>query len=66
MAKAKKLMGVQQYLIRADSKTMAVLEYLCSESNKLHNCAVYYARQMRFKARTLVTGFDLINEMRDS
>jgi IS605 OrfB family transposase len=66
MAKAKKLMGVQQCLIRTDSETIAVLEYLCSESNKLHNCAVYYARQMWFKARTLVTGFDLINEMRDS
>ena len=64
MPKPKKLMGVQQNLIKADKDTMAVLEYLCSESNKLHNCAVYYARQLWFKCRKFVTGFDLINEMR--
>jgi putative transposase len=66
MVKAKNQMGVQQCLISADKETMAVLEYLCSESNKLHNCAVYYARQMWFKAKTFVTGFDLINAMRSS
>lgn len=66
MAKLKQQMGVQQCLINADKSTIAVLEYLCSESNKLHNCAVYYARQVWFKCRKLVTGFDLINEMRNS
>ena len=66
MTKHKKLMGVQQCLISPDKETQAVLEYICSESNKLHNCAVYYARQMWFKTRTFVTGFDLINEMRNS
>lgn len=66
MAKSKKSMGVQQCLIGADRATTAILEYLCSESNKLHNCSVYYARQMWFKANKIVTGFDLINEMRSS
>lgn len=60
MPKPKKRMGVQQNLINADQDTMAVLEYLCSESNKLHNCAVYYARQMWFKTKTYSTGFDLV------
>lgn len=60
MPKPKKRMGVQQNLINTDQDTMAVLEYLCSESNKLHNCAVYYARQMWFKTKTYSTGFDLV------
>lgn len=59
-------MGVQQCLIHPDSKTKAILEYLCNESNKVHNCAVYYARQMWFKSRVIVSGFDLVNEMRRS
>lgn len=66
MAKPKKMMGVQQCLISADKEVQAVLEYLCSESNKLHNCALYYARQMYFKANKFVSGFDMINEMRSS
>jgi putative transposase len=63
MAKPKKLMGVQQCLLNPDQELAAILEYLCGESNKLHNCAVYYARQIWFKTRKFVTGFDLVNEM---
>lgn len=63
MAKVKKLMGVQQCLITPDKDLKAILEYICSESNKLHNCAVYYARQIWFKTRKFVTGFDLVNEL---
>lgn len=59
-------MGVQQCLITPDKNLKSVLEYLCSESNKLHNCATYYARQVYFKRKKYVTGFDLINEMRSS
>jgi putative transposase len=66
MGKPKKLMRVQQNLITPDNGLKAVLEYLCSESNKLHNCAVYYARQVWFKSKKFVTGFDLVNEMRRS
>ena len=63
MAKNKKIMGVQQCLIAPNKDLKSVLEYLCGESNKLHNCAVYYARQIWFKTRKFVTGFDLVNEM---
>ena len=42
----------------------AVLEYICGESNKLHNCAVYYARQIFFKAHIYVRPFDLINALK--
>jgi len=60
MVKAKKLMGVQQNRISTDKDTKAILEYLCTESNKLNNCAVYYARQIYFKTRKFLTSFDLV------
>ncbi|MFB8790991.1 MAG: hypothetical protein U7123_19580 [Potamolinea sp.] len=63
MGKPKKAMGVQQDLIKPDKELKAILEYLCSESNKLHNCAVYYARQIWFKTKRFVTGFELSTEM---
>ena len=63
MAKPKKMMGVQQILLSPSKDTKVILEYVCSESNKLHNCAVYYARQVWFKSRRFVSGFELVNEM---
>ena len=60
MVKTKKLMGVQQNRISTDKDTRAILEYLCTESNKLNNCAVYYARQIYLKTHKFVTGFDLV------
>jgi putative transposase len=63
MAKPKKSMGVQQCLISTDKDTQAILQYICSESNNLHNCAVYYARQIWFKTGAYVTSFDLVNMM---
>jgi IS605 OrfB family transposase len=51
-------------LIKADKDTHSILEYLCSESNDLYNCAVYYARQIWFKTGKIVTGFDLTTEMK--
>jgi len=56
--------GCQQVLIKPDAELKAILEFVCGESNKLHNCAVYYARQMYFKAKTYVRPFDLINELK--
>ncbi|MCW6037721.1 hypothetical protein K4A83_15785 [Spirulina subsalsa FACHB-351] len=56
-------MGVQQVLLHPSKELKAVLEYICSESNKLHNCAVYYARQVWFKSHRFVSGFDLVKEM---
>ncbi len=47
------LFGCQQILLKPDKKLKAVLEYICQQSNKLHNCAVYYARQIYFKSRVI-------------
>lgn len=58
------MFGCQQVLIKPDKELKAVLEFSCGESNKLHNCAVYYARQMHFKAKVYVRPFDLINELK--
>lgn len=58
------MFGCQQVLIKPDEKLKAVLEYICGESNKLHNCAVYYACQIYFKCHIYVRPFDLINELK--
>lgn len=58
------MFGCQQILLKPDKELNAVLEYICQESNKLHNCAVYYARQIYFKAHRYVSPFDLINELK--
>lgn len=58
------MFGCQQVLLKPDAELKAILEFICGEANKLHNCAVYYARQMYFKAGSLVTGVDLINELK--
>jgi IS605 OrfB family transposase len=44
------LFGCQQVLIHTDKDNQAIIDYICSESNKVFNCAVYYARQIYFKA----------------
>ncbi len=41
--------GCQQVLISLHPELKAVLEFVCSESNKLANCGTYYARQLYFK-----------------
>jgi putative transposase len=48
------MFGCQQLLIKPEKELKAVLEYICKESNKLHNCAVYYARQIYFKSHIYV------------
>ena len=58
------MFGCQQIQLLPDKELKAVLEYICQESNKLHNCAVYYARQIYFKAHTYVRPFDVINALK--
>ncbi|MCP2730942.1 RNA-guided endonuclease InsQ/TnpB family protein [Limnofasciculus baicalensis] len=58
------MFGSQQVLIKPDPELRAVLEFICGESNKLHNCAVYYARQIYFKANQYVRPFDLNDELK--
>jgi putative transposase len=41
MSKPKKLMGVQQNLLDCDKATLAVVIYLCEQSNSLYNCGTY-------------------------
>ena len=41
--------GCQQVLISPNSELKAILEFICSESNKIANCGIYYARQLYFK-----------------
>jgi hypothetical protein len=44
------MFGGQPNIISPDKDLKAVLEFLGSESSKLTNCHIYYARQMYFKA----------------
>ncbi|MEA5502607.1 transposase [Halotia wernerae UHCC 0503] len=60
------LYGCQQVLIPADKDLKAILEFICSEANKLSNCAVYYARQIWFKAKRYITKFELDSEMKSN
>ncbi|MEG5111885.1 transposase [Microcoleus sp. A2-C5] len=53
-------MGVQQIFLAPNKEVEAVLQYLCRQSGKLYNSAVYFARQTFFKTGKLLTGkFDL-------
>lgn len=59
-----KLFGCQQVLIQTNKDTKAIIEYLCSESNKVFNCAIYYARQIYFKAYRYVGKSELLEELK--
>ncbi len=58
------MFGCQQILISPNLELKAILEFLCGESNKLNNCAVYYARQLYFKTGKIVRKFDLVNQLK--
>jgi len=58
------LFDCQQVLIHTDPDTQAIIEDICSESNKVFNCAVYYARQVYFKARRYITKSELDEELK--
>ncbi len=53
------MFGCQQNLISPDNDLKAILEFLCSESRKLTNCGIYYARQMYFKTGLVPSRADL-------
>ncbi len=53
------MFGCQQNLISPDKDLKAILEFLCSESSKLTNCGIYYARQMYFKTGKIPSRADL-------
>ncbi len=58
--------GCQQHLIKDSPEVMAVLEYICSEANKLTNCGIYYCRQILFKARRFLTRGELDKELKSN
>ncbi len=53
------MFGCQQNLINPNKDLKAILEFLCSESSKLTNCGIYYARQMYFKTGKIPSRADL-------
>jgi transposase len=55
--------GCQQTLIHAPPDVQAVIEYLCTESNKVWNCSVYYARQIYFKTGKIIKRAEICAEM---
>ena len=55
--------GCTQTLITPTKELGAILEYVCTEANKLSNCGLYYARQMYFKAGKIVSKFDLHKQL---
>jgi hypothetical protein len=48
----------QQILINPDPDLEAILEFICGESKKLTNCAIYLSRQTYFKTGELIGKFD--------
>ncbi len=60
------MFGCQQVLIHANKDTQAIIEYICGESNKVFNCAVYYARQIYFKAHRYITKAELDKELKSN
>lgn len=63
MAKAVNLLGVQQNQLHCGTDTLAILRYLCEQSNSLYNCGVYFARQIFFKTNRIISKYDPIYEM---
>jgi putative transposase len=56
------LYGCQQNLISPTPELKAILEFICSESHKLTNCGIYYARQLYFKTHKLIGKYELEKE----
>ena len=64
MSKKQFYWGCQQTLISSDKELSAILEYICTESNQIYNCALYYARQIWFKTKRIVNRAELCAEMK--
>ncbi|AFZ56444.1 IS200/IS605 family element transposase accessory protein TnpB [Anabaena cylindrica FACHB-243] len=56
----------QQNLIQPDKSLKTILEFICSQSHRLTNCGIYYARQIFFKTGKIIKKFDLINEYKNN
>lgn len=58
--------GCQQLLLKHSNCDLAVLEYICTESNHLHNQGTYLARQLWFKLRHKIRKATLHRQMKRS
>ena len=58
--------GCQQVLVKQNKDLLAILEFLCSESHKLTNMGIYYARQLYFKAKKAINKYDLEKVYKDN
>ncbi|MFP5275451.1 RNA-guided endonuclease InsQ/TnpB family protein [Coleofasciculus sp.] len=58
--------GCQQVLLTPNTDLSAILEYICSEANKLTNCGTYYARQVWFKCRQIIGKYELEKEYKNN
>ncbi|NER49642.1 MAG: transposase, partial [Symploca sp. SIO1A3] len=58
--------GCQQHLIKASPEINAILEFICSEANKLTNCSIYYCRQILFKAGKFVSKYELDEKLKSN
>ncbi|NEQ96865.1 MAG: IS200/IS605 family element transposase accessory protein TnpB [Cyanothece sp. SIO2G6] len=66
MSKKQQCWGCQQVLLSPDKELSAILEYICTESNKIYNCAVYYARQIWFKTKRIAGRAELCAAMKQN
>jgi transposase len=64
MLKRQSSWGCQPILLSPQKNLSAILEYLCTEANKIYNCAVYYARQIWFKTKRIVGRAELCAQMK--
>ena len=58
--------GCQQHLINQPKEITAILEYICSEANKLTNCGIYFCRQMWFKVNHFVKKYELDEQLKSN
>ena len=59
-----KIFAAQVNRLPDDRELSAVLEYLCSQSNKLYNCTTYLARQIYFKTGKYANKFWLATQLK--
>lgn len=67
MAKGKvDFMGVQQNMLNPTKSELALLAYLCQESNNLYNCTMFVARATWFDSKKYMNGIDCQNAMKEN
>ncbi|NEQ79306.1 MAG: IS200/IS605 family element transposase accessory protein TnpB [Moorea sp. SIO2I5] len=54
--------GCQQVLLSPDQELLAILNFLCTQSQRLTNMGIYFARQIYFKANRYISKFELEKE----